>query len=65
MMPKEQKHSISRSDIGKDEFPLSSSQRRIWFMENYNPGMTAYNIPLDYRIMGDLNIEVLKKPLTI
>ena len=63
MMPKEQKHSISRSDIGKDEFPLSSSQRRIWFMENYNPGMTAYNIPLDYRIMGDLNIEVLKKSL--
>jgi amino acid adenylation domain-containing protein len=55
--------SIPRSEAGRDTFPLSSSQSRIWFMENLNPGMTAYNLPLDYRITGELDIEVLEKTL--
>ena len=49
-------HSIPRSDPNGNEFPLSSSQRRIWFMENYNPGIKAYNNPLDYNIKGDIDI---------
>lgn len=60
-----QKRSIPRSDPGRNDFPLSSSQRRIWFMENFNPGMMAYNIPLDYRITGNLNTEVLEKAINI
>jgi amino acid adenylation domain-containing protein len=62
-MVENQRRSILRSDSGRDEFPLSSSQRRIWFMENLNPEMTAYNLPLDYRIIGDLDIEVLEGTL--
>jgi hypothetical protein len=60
---REQENSIQHSVPGREPFPLSSSQSRIWFMENFNPEMTAYNLPLDYRITGDLNIEVLEKTL--
>ncbi len=59
----EKKRSIPKSAGGRDEYPLSSSQKRIWFMENYNPGIRAYNIPLDYHIEGDLDIKVLEKAL--
>jgi amino acid adenylation domain-containing protein len=59
----EKKHSILRSTDGRDDYPLSSSQKRIWFMENYNPDMRAYNIPLDYHIKGELDIKVLEKSL--
>jgi amino acid adenylation domain-containing protein len=54
---------IPRNDPGRNEFPLSSSQSRIWFMENFNPEMTAYNLPLDYKISGNLDIDVLEKTL--
>ena len=55
---------LTVQEPGRDTFPLSSSQSRIWFMENFNPEMTAYNLPLDYRISGDLDIGVLEKTLT-
>jgi amino acid adenylation domain-containing protein len=58
---KKEKPPIPRQSSGRDEFPLSSSQRRIWFMENYNPGIKAYNNPLDYKITGDLDIKVLQR----
>ena len=58
-----QESEIQHSLTGREEFPLSSSQNRIWFMENFDPAMTAYNLPLDYRITGDLDIEILGKTL--
>jgi hypothetical protein len=39
--------------------PLSSTQNRIWFMEHFDRNITAYNIPLDYRMTGELDIDML------
>jgi amino acid adenylation domain-containing protein len=62
-MSADNKRSILRTISGRDDFPLSSSQRRIWFMEKLNSEMNAYNIPLDYMIKGELDIKVFEETL--
>lgn len=44
-------------------FPLSSSQARIWFMEELDREITAYNIPLDFKITGDLDLLLLQESI--
>jgi amino acid adenylation domain-containing protein len=43
--------------------PLSSSQRRLWFLQKLHPGLIAYNIPATFRITGAVNVEALKQAL--
>ena len=43
--------------------PLSSSQRRLWFLQKLDPGLIAYNIPATFRIIGALNVLALKQAL--
>jgi amino acid adenylation domain-containing protein len=43
--------------------PLSFSQRRLWFLHELDPGLTAYNIPATFRITGSLNIPILEQAL--
>ena len=62
-LQKKEKTPIPKQSSGRVEFPLSSSQKRLWFMDNYNPGMKAYNFTLDYKIDGDLDINVLQRTL--
>lgn len=38
-------------------YPQSSIQRRIFILDQMNPGMTAYNVPIVFKVVGDLNIE--------
>src|SRR5205085_5744327 len=42
------------------EIPLSFSQRRMWFIEQFEPGSCAYNIPRAFHIKGDLNVSNLQ-----
>src|SRR5690348_11525541 len=44
-------------------FPLSSAQRRLWFLDQLSPGVPHYNIPLVFDIEGPLNPEVLQRAL--
>ncbi len=44
----------------KTELPLSFSQQRFWFLDQFAPGLAAYNIPLGFRIKGVLNITALR-----
>ncbi len=44
-------------------FPLSYAQQRLWFIENLQPGNTAYNIPSALKLTGELNFDALKKSL--
>lgn len=60
---KEGENFITHTDHGRDVFPLSSSQSRIWFLEKFDPGMIAYNLPMDFSISGKLDIAVLEKSL--
>ena len=43
--------------------PLSFAQQRLWFLEQYQPGLTAYNCASAYHITGHLEINVLEMTL--
>ncbi|MCU7492539.1 MAG: amino acid adenylation domain-containing protein [Ignavibacteria bacterium] len=42
-----------------DEYPMSSEQKGIWFLQQLNPESTFYNIPAAVRIKGRLNTQAL------
>jgi len=44
-------------------FPLSFAQQRLWFLDQLNPGSSAYNIPVAARLAGNLNVEALKQSI--
>ena len=43
--------------------PLSLAQQRLWFVEQLEPGTTAYNMPLPLRIQGELDPRALEAAL--
>ncbi|MFN6302651.1 MAG: condensation domain-containing protein, partial [Planctomycetota bacterium] len=49
-------------EVGKAA-PLSHAQQRLWFLEQLEGTLTAYNIPRAWRIRGSLDIESLRKAL--
>lgn len=44
-------------------FPLSFSQQRLWFLEQFEPGSPIYNVPCTVRMIGTLNATALEKAL--
>ena len=54
-------HAINSTGL----YPLSSAQSRIWFTENLDETITAYNIPLDFRITGKLYSVLLEKSINL
>ncbi|GAB3878289.1 hypothetical protein GCM10029964_028750 [Kibdelosporangium lantanae] len=44
--------------------PLSYAQRRLWFLDQLQPGSAVYNVPLGYDITGPLRVEALERALT-
>jgi amino acid adenylation domain-containing protein len=46
-----------------NELPLSFAQERLWFMDQFDPGNAAYNIPMAVRLGGSLNISALERSL--
>ncbi|MEV6353306.1 non-ribosomal peptide synthetase/MFS transporter [Streptomyces hydrogenans] len=43
--------------------PLSFAQERLWFMEQFAPGTSAYNIPVVRRLRGPLDTDALRAAL--
>jgi amino acid adenylation domain-containing protein/non-ribosomal peptide synthase protein (TIGR01720 family) len=46
-----------------DPVPLSLSQQRMWFLNRFEPGSAAYNIPVVLRLSGRLDTDALAAAL--
>ena len=46
-----------------DRLPLSFAQQRLWFLEQMEGELTAYNMPFAWRLRGTLHAEALRRAL--
>ncbi len=46
-----------------DHLPLSFAQQRLWFLEQLEGELTAYNMPYAWRLRGPLDTEALRRAL--
>ena len=44
--------------------PLSFAQQRLWFLEQMEPGSTAYSTPESFRLTGPLDVEAFRRAVT-
>jgi len=44
-----------------ENLPLSFAQQRLWFLDQLQPGSSAYNLSRAVRLQGDLNIAALEQ----
>ncbi len=47
----------------KWRLPLSFAQQRLWFLDQYEPGSSVYNVPSAQRLRGPLDIGALEHSL--
>jgi amino acid adenylation domain-containing protein len=48
---------------GPGPAPLSSAQRRLWFLQQLFPSSIAYNVPIARRLTGPLDVDCLRRAL--
>jgi amino acid adenylation domain-containing protein len=46
-------------------YHLTAGQRRLWFLEQLNPGALAYNEAEAVRLLGELNVDAMERALSI
>ncbi|HET7624857.1 MAG TPA: amino acid adenylation domain-containing protein [Verrucomicrobiae bacterium] len=54
---------VSRVSKG-NHLPLTPAQQRIWFLDQFEPEQSSYNISTAFRLQGELNLSALEKSLT-
>ncbi|MBD2252590.1 non-ribosomal peptide synthetase [Nostoc parmelioides] len=47
----------------KQHFPLSFAQKRLWFLDKLQPGLSVYNLPAALRLTGNLDVTRLEQSL--
>ncbi len=65
LTPEERKHLLAHllSPPEAEAYPLSLAQQRIWFLEQFVPGTSAYNVPVGLRLKGTLDRRALLSSL--
>ncbi len=46
-----------------EKLPLSYAQERLWFLDQFEPGSTSYNMPGAVRLTGELDVKLLERSL--
>ncbi|WP_159056754.1 amino acid adenylation domain-containing protein, partial [Streptomyces yokosukanensis] len=46
-----------------ERIPLSSAQNRLWFLDKLEGTSTTYNVPVAFRVVGELDADVLEQAL--
>ena len=44
-------------------FPLSYQQEQLWFLDRFHPGTAFYNVPMTWRVKGDLDVATLERSM--
>lgn len=52
---------IKKSNLARKK--LSFAQERLWFIDQYEQGTTAYNIPISLQLNFDIDLDAIKKSL--
>src|SRR5262249_39378058 len=52
---------IEREGAGGRRAPMSFAQRRLWFIDQLNPGSAAYNLLGALRLEGNLDLDALER----
>ncbi|WP_081220137.1 non-ribosomal peptide synthetase [Streptomyces sp. M41(2017)] len=47
-----------------ERIPLSPAQNRLWFLDKLEETSTTYNVPVAFRIVGELDADVLEQALS-
>src|SRR5258707_6083816 len=50
--------------VTSSTLPVSFAQQRLWFIDQLEPGSTAYNIPIGVRLKGRLEGEVCRRAVS-
>ncbi|HXH09319.1 MAG TPA: condensation domain-containing protein, partial [Alphaproteobacteria bacterium] len=57
----EAREALSALGQPAQRYPLSEGQQGLWALQHMTPEMTAYNVPLCFRIRGNLDVELLQR----
>lgn len=60
--PAPERHPLARQDR-PNPLPLSFAQRRLWFLNRFDPSSGAYNIPIALNLSGPLDVTALENAI--